>query len=56
MHLDPETVKLASLNKQFEYEKIARELDECDDLELMRRAAKCFLKLHLKTQETLKVI
>ena len=56
MHLDPETVKLSSLNKQFEYEKIARELDECDDLEVMRAAAKCFLKLQLKTQETVSLL
>ena len=56
MHLDPETVKLSSLNKQIEYEKIARELDECDDLEVMRNAAKCFLKLQLKQLETLSVI
>ena len=56
MHLDPESVKLSSLNKQFEYEKIARELDECNDLELMRRAAKCFLKLQLKQLETLSAI
>ena len=56
MKLDPETVELSTLNKQFEYEKIARELDECDDLELMRAAAKCFLKLQLKTQETLSVL
>ena len=56
MHLDPETVKLSTLNKQFEYEKIARELDECEDVELMRRAAKCFLKLQLKHLETLSVI
>ena len=56
MHLDPETVKLSTLNKQFEYEKIARELDEYDDLEVMRNAAKCFLKLQLKQLETLSVI
>ena len=56
MSLDPEKVVLTELTKQFEYEKIARELDECDNLEVMRAAAKCFLKLQLKTQETLTVL
>ena len=52
MSLDPEKVVLTELSKQFEYEKIAREIDECDDLEQLRNLGKCFLKLYMKQQET----
>ena len=52
MKLDPDAVKLTTLTKQFEYEKIAREIDECEDISLIRAAAKCFLKLQMKQQES----
>ena len=52
--LDPDTIKLTSLAKSFEYEKIAREMDECDNVDELRDAAKCFLKLYMKSQETFK--
>ena len=50
----PDEIKLDSLQRQFEYEKICRELDSCKDIDTLRNAAKCFLKLQMKTQETLK--
>ena len=50
--LDPSKIELTSLAKSFEYERIARELDECDDTEELRDAAKCFLKLYMKTTES----
>ena len=54
MSLDPDTIKIETLSKSFQYEKMARELDECDDKDDLRIAAKCFLKLYLKTTETIK--
>ena len=50
----PDEIQLDSLQRQFEYEKICRELDSCEDMDTLRNAAKCFLKLQMKTQETLK--
>ena len=50
--LDPDYIKLTSLAKSFEYEKMAREIDECDDVRELRDAAKSFLKLYMKTTET----
>ena len=50
--LNPDLISLKSLAKSFEYEKIARELDECGDVKELRDAAKCFLKLYMKTTET----
>ena len=50
--LDPNKITLDSLAKTFEYEKISRELDGCDDPDELRDAAKCFLKLYMKTTES----
>ena len=50
--MTPDQINLESVNKMFEYEKIAREIDECDDVELLRNLGKCFLKLYMKQQET----
>ena len=53
-NFSPDEIQLETVSRMFEYEKICRELDTCDDPEVLRNAAKCFLKLHMKTQETLK--
>ena len=52
---DPTSIELESMAKSFEYERMSRELDECDDVEEFRNACKCFIKLYLRTQETLKL-
>ncbi len=53
MKLDPDEISLDNLSKNFEYIKIAREIDSCEDLESMRNVAKCYVKLYFKTQETI---
>ena len=53
-NLDPGSIKIETLSKSFQYETMARELDECDNIDELRDAAKCFLKLYLKTTETIK--
>ena len=52
MNFDPESIQLSSLTKQFEYEKLAREIDECENIDDIRTTAKSFIKLHMKHQET----
>ena len=52
MKFDPDSISLKSLTKQFDYEKLARELDDCENIDTLRLTAKCFIKLHLKHQET----
>ena len=51
--MDPNKIVLENLTKNFEYEKIAREIDACDDVDDLRNMAKSYVKLHLKYQETL---
>ena len=46
-------MKLESVSKQFEFEKISRELDTCTNIEMMRNLCKCYVKLYMRQQETL---
>tara|TARA_B100000900_G_scaffold393239_1_gene389501 strand:- start:369 stop:545 length:177 start_codon:yes stop_codon:yes gene_type:complete len=49
--MDPDSIELTNLSKSFEYTKMAKELDDCDDRDELRNAAKAYLKLYLKQQE-----
>lgn len=49
--MDPDSIELTNLSKSFEYAKIAKELEDCDDRDELRNAAKAYLKLYLKQQE-----
>ena len=42
-----------SVAKQFEYEKLSREIDGCTDIDELKRMLKLYIQLHFRTQETL---
>ena len=42
--MDPDEIKLSGLSKEFAYQKIANELDECNSISLMRDIAKSYAK------------
>jgi hypothetical protein len=50
--MNPDDIELENLSKIFEYERISRELDTCDNIELLKNIAKCYVKLYFKQQET----
>lgn len=54
--MDPDKVVLTDLHTQFEYIKMANEIDNCDSLERLRTIAKCYAKLNLATKETIQNI
>jgi hypothetical protein len=54
--MDPDTIELKNLSKSFAYQKIAAEIDDCNDLETIRNIAKSFCKLYYKQQETMQMI
>ena len=56
MQMDPNSIKLDNLSKIFEYEKLSREIDSCDDIKFLKNLAKSFIKLYFKQQETLSII
>lgn len=49
--MDPNEIELSSIAKLFEYEKQAREIDECNDIDELRKMLKTSLKLYFKQQE-----
>ena len=51
--MDPSDITLSNPSKMFAYEKISREIDSIDDLELAKKMCKCYVKLHLKQEETI---
>ena len=54
--MDHETIKLNNLSKSFAYQKIASDIDSCDDRETLKNIAKSFCKLYYKQQETIQII
>jgi hypothetical protein len=49
--MNPNSITLESINKLFEYEKISRDIDSIDDIEIIKNFAKLYIKLYLKQQE-----
>jgi len=53
---DPNEIVLQSTAKLFEYEKLSRQIEECNDMEMLRDMARCWIKLYMKQQETMRTI
>jgi hypothetical protein len=51
--MDPDAITLENMSKMFEYEKISREIDNIDDINILRDFAKSYIKLYLKQQEVI---
>ena len=49
--MNPDKIELEDLNKLFEYEKLARDIDSINDLGDLKNLAKSYIKLYLKQQE-----
>jgi hypothetical protein len=49
--LDPDTIELENQSKSFEYFKVASEIDGIDNIDDLKKIAKCYFKLYLKQQE-----
>jgi len=48
----PDDIKLDSPSKMFEYEKMSRTIDQCEDIEELRLTLKSLLKTFMRYQET----
>jgi len=51
--MNHEDMRLESVSKQFEFEKISRELDTCTNIDMLRNLCKCYVKLYMRQQETI---
>jgi hypothetical protein len=49
--MNPDKIILEDFNKIFEYEKLSRDIDSIDDIEIVKNFAKSYIKLYLKQQE-----
>ena len=54
--MDPNEIELTNLSKQFAYQKIATDIDNCNDHDMLKNIAKSFAKLYYKQQETMSII
>jgi hypothetical protein len=54
--MNPNEIDLDSISKLFEYEKIAREIDSCENPNELRNIAKSYLKLYFKQQEVISTL
>jgi len=50
--MTPDDIKLDSTAKLFEYEKLARTIDQCENVEELQMTLKSVLKTFMKYQET----
>jgi len=48
---NPDDIILISPSKMFEYEKLARTIDQCENVEELQLSLKGMLKLYMKQQE-----
>lgn len=48
----PDNIKLDSPSKMFEYERLARSIDQCENVEELQLTLKTVLKTFMKYQET----
>jgi hypothetical protein len=51
--MDPDSITLENLSKNFEYFKYSNEIDNIDDIDELKKIAKSYYKLYLKQQEVI---
>ena len=49
--MDPSKIELNSISKLFEYEKISREIEQCENIDDLKNIAKSYIKLYFAQQE-----
>ena len=54
--MNPDDITLVNTTQQFEYEKLSREIDECDDVESLQQMCKFLIKLEMKTRSNCSVM
>ena len=51
---DPNEIVLESTTKLFEYEKLSRQIEGCDNIDILKDIARFSIKLFMKQQETVR--
>ena len=54
--MNPDDIFIRNTSSLFQYEKMAREVDACDDIETLQQMCKFLIKMEMKTRETYSII
>ena len=54
--MNPDDNVIRNISSQFQYEKMAREVDACDDIETLQQMCKFLIKMEMKTREMYSII
>ena len=54
--MNPEDITLTNTTQQFEYEKISRDIDACNNVETLQEMCKFLVKLEMKTRENYSIM
>jgi len=54
--MDPDDIVLNNTSQMFQYEKMSRDIEDCDDVENLKQMVRYLIKLEMKTRETYSVI
>ena len=54
--MNPDDIILTNTSQQFECEKFSREIEECNDVEMLQEMCKFLLKLEMKTRSNYSVM
>ncbi len=52
--MNPDDIKLDSMEKMFAYTKMANEIDAINEVEMLKDVAKSYCKLYFKQQEVVR--
>ena len=53
--MDPDNIELSNLSKSFAYQKIATDIDKCDDRDELKNIAKSFAKYIINSKKLCKL-
>ena len=54
--MDPDEISLRNTSQEFEYERLARDIDNCSDVETLQQMCKFLVKLEMKTRGTYSIM
>mgnify|MGYP003134518997 CR=1 FL=1 len=49
--MDPDDITLNNTSQMFEYERMSREIGDCNDVEKLKQMVRYIVKLEMKTRE-----
>ena len=54
--MNPDEIELRNTSQQFEYEKLSRDIDTCNDVATLKQMCKFLVKLEMKTRENYSIM